>query len=85
MMEEVLAWILEKNPDLPEPPTEDEDLIGGRLIDSLAFLEFIYLLEQLTGSPISLQEVTVEDFRTLARIEKRFFGAAAEPQRSASA
>jgi acyl carrier protein len=80
MMHDVLAWILEKNPDLPQPPTEHDDLIGGRLIDSLAFLEFIYLLEELTGRPIDLQAVTIEDFRTLARIEERFFSLAAKPQ-----
>jgi acyl carrier protein len=76
MKQEVLAWILEKNPDLPQPPGDDDDLIGGGLIDSLAFLEFIYLLEELSGQSIDLQQITIDDFRTLARIEKRFFSVA---------
>lgn len=79
MKHEVLAWILEKNPDLPHPPDEHDDLIGRGLIDSLAFLEFIYLLEELTGRSIDLGQATVEDFRTLARIEECFFAAAESP------
>lgn len=82
MMQEVVAWIMEKNPDLTHPPAEDDDLIGGRLIDSLAFLEFLYFLEALTGRSIDLQQSTVEDFRTMARIEERYFAVTAEPSRA---
>ncbi|GIG56006.1 hypothetical protein Lfu02_03780 [Longispora fulva] len=72
-MDDVVAWIRDRNPELARTPAPDEDLIEGRVIDSLAFLEFIYLLEELTGRPIDLQSVTIEDFRTLATIERRFF------------
>lgn len=51
-MDDVVAWIRDRNPELARTPAPDEDLIEGRVIDSLAFLEFIYLLEELTGRPI---------------------------------
>ncbi|MFD4372875.1 acyl carrier protein [Streptomyces sp. NPDC058486] len=71
-MERVAAWIQEKNPGLDGPIDADEDLIEARLIDSMDFLEFIDLLEDISGTSIDLQEVTIDDFRTLARVRDRF-------------
>lgn len=74
LMERIAAWIQSKNPELDRPVTPQEDLIEGRLIDSLDFLEFIYLLEDVSGTTIDLQEVSVDDFRSLDRIRERFLG-----------
>ncbi|MEU8629765.1 acyl carrier protein [Streptomyces sp. NPDC048669] len=71
-MERVIAWLYEKNPGLDEEIAPDEDLIEARLIDSMDFLEFIDLLEEISGSSIDLQEVTIDDFRTLNRVRERF-------------
>ncbi|MGW4779036.1 acyl carrier protein [Streptomyces filamentosus] len=71
-MERVAAWLREKNPGLKGPIDPDEDLIEARLIDSMDFLEFIDLLEDLSGTSIDLQEVTIDDFRTLGRVQERF-------------
>ncbi|MFD8013998.1 acyl carrier protein [Streptomyces sp. NPDC058955] len=71
-MERVAAWLHEKNPGLDGPIDTDEDLIEARLIDSMDFLEFIDLLEDISGTSIDLQEVTIDDFRTLARVRERF-------------
>lgn len=71
-MERVIEWLRAKNPELTGEVGDDADLIESRLIDSLQFLEFIYLLEDISGRTIDLQEVTVDDFRTLARIQERF-------------
>ncbi|MFF2780465.1 acyl carrier protein [Streptomyces sp. NPDC058052] len=71
-MERVAAWLQEKNPGLDGPVDADEDLIEARLIDSMDFLEFIDLLEDISGTSIDLQEVTIDDFRTLARVRERF-------------
>ncbi|MFF9345022.1 MULTISPECIES: acyl carrier protein [unclassified Streptomyces] len=75
-MERVAAWIQEKNPGLDGPIDADEDLIEARLIDSMDFLEFIDLLEDISGTSIDLQEVTIDDFRTLARVRERFLAPA---------
>ncbi|WP_017241884.1 acetylxylan esterase [Streptomyces sp. SS] len=75
-MERISDWLHEKNPGLDGPIDADEDLIEARLIDSMDFLEFIDLLEDLTGDTIDLQEVTIDDFRTLNRVRARFLDAA---------
>ncbi|MEU4174146.1 acyl carrier protein [Streptomyces sp. NPDC026589] len=74
-MERVVAWLNEKNPGLDGSIGVEEDLIEARLIDSMDFLEFIDLLEEISGSGIDLQEVTIDDFRTLARVKERFLAA----------
>ncbi|MFF5635988.1 acyl carrier protein [Streptomyces sp. NPDC012825] len=75
-MERIAEWLHEKNPGLDGPIDLDEDLIEARLIDSMDFLEFVDLLEELSGRSIDLQEVTIDDFRTLGRVRERFLGAA---------
>ncbi|MER5638948.1 acyl carrier protein [Kitasatospora sp. NPDC002227] len=74
-MEPITAWLREKNPGLDGPIRGDEDLIEARLIDSMDFLEFIDLLEGLSGAEIDLQEVTIDDFRTLDRVQEKFLSA----------
>ncbi|GIJ35913.1 hypothetical protein ACN26Z_20265 [Verrucosispora sp. WMMD703] len=74
-MDEIREWIRSRNPSLTGDIGEDDDLIEARLIDSLDFLDFVYLLEEVSGSPIDLQQLSVDDFRTLGRIRKRFLPA----------
>ncbi|GAA3151683.1 acyl carrier protein [Streptomyces echinatus] len=71
-MHEVREFILGRNPRLGQLPDE-LDLIDSRAINSLAFVEFIFLLEELTGEPIDPEEVDLDDFRTLNAIQARFF------------
>jgi len=71
-MERIIDWLRMKNPELSGEIGMDYDLIESRLIDSLQFLEFIYLLEEVSGQTIDLQTVTIDDFRTLERIRDRF-------------
>jgi acyl carrier protein len=70
-IDEVRAFIVERNPTA-ESLKMDDDLIDSRAIDSLAFVDFIFFLEELGGRPIDPEELDVEDFRTLRVIEKRF-------------
>ncbi|RSS81601.1 acyl carrier protein, partial [Streptomyces sp. WAC02707] len=56
-MERIAAWLHEKNPGLDGPIGPDEDLIEARLIDSMDFLEFVDLLEEVSGRSIDRQEV----------------------------
>ncbi|MFF9765933.1 acyl carrier protein [Streptomyces sp. NPDC053086] len=71
-IQEVRDFILGRNPRLGQLPDE-LDLIDSRAINSLAFVEFIFLLEELTGEPIDPEDVDLDDFRTLNAIEARFF------------
>lgn len=71
-MRAVKDFILGRNSGLTEVP-RDLDLIDSRSINSLAFVEFIFLLEELAGEPIDPEEIDLDDFRTLDAIEARFF------------
>ncbi|WP_328929824.1 acyl carrier protein [Streptomyces sp. NBC_00190] len=67
----VVDWLRERNPTVDEIP-EDLDLIENRLIDSLGFMEFILLLEDLIGRELQLDQIDVNQFRTLRSLTDNF-------------
>jgi acyl carrier protein len=71
-MQAVREFIVGRNPGLDHLP-DDLDLIDSRAINSLAFVEFIFLLEELTGQPIDPEDLDLNDFRTLGALNARFF------------
>ena len=60
------------------PIGEDEDLVLTGVLNSMHFVELLYLIESELGTEISMDEVSSEDFRTIARIRDRFFSALPE-------
>ncbi|TQF01850.1 acyl carrier protein [Kitasatospora acidiphila] len=74
-IEPIKSWILGRHPQRTDI-APDLDLIENRLIDSLSFVEFVFLLEQTSGRPIDMATVEVDHLRTLASIEEHFFAAA---------
>lgn len=73
-IEQIKSWILKRHPDR-EDLALDLDLIENRLIDSLSFVEFVFLLEQLSGRTIEMETLEVDAIRTLNAIEDSFFRA----------
>ncbi|MEW2400454.1 holo-ACP synthase [Streptomyces sp. NPDC046862] len=73
-LQQVKDWILKRHPEREDLAT-DVDLIENRLIDSLSFVEFVFLLEQLSGKPIEMETLEVDAIRTLDAIERTFFRA----------
>ncbi|MEU4166603.1 acyl carrier protein [Streptomyces sp. NPDC026665] len=71
-MDEIITWIRSKNPELDGEISGDTDLIESRLIASISFLEFISLLEDLSGKSIDVGSLSVDDFRTIDRINENF-------------
>ena len=71
-MDAVRDFILGRNPKIDEL-ADDLDLIDSRAINSLAFVEFIFLLEELTGEAIDPEDIDLDDFRTLNAVQSRFF------------
>ncbi|UQX04713.1 acyl carrier protein [Streptomyces sp. RerS4] len=67
----VVDWLLERNPDIEEIP-EDLDLIENRLVDSLGFMEFVLLLEDLIGRELQLNQIDVDHFRTLRSLQHHY-------------
>ena len=74
-IDEVRSWIMSRHPDRHAIDAE-EDLIESRLVDSLSFVELVYVIENATGVEIDFDSIDVQDFQTLSAIEKAFFVAA---------
>ncbi|MCX5375088.1 4'-phosphopantetheinyl transferase superfamily protein [Streptomyces sp. NBC_00091] len=68
----VKNWLLARHEEL-EDIAPDLDLIENRLIDSLSFVEFVFLLEQHSGRSIQLETLEVDEIRTLDAIKTHFF------------
>ena len=71
-VDQVKTWIRGRLPHLTDIGPE-EDLIESRMVDSLGFMEFLILIEKLSGQPIDIDSLDINDFRTLSRISSRFF------------
>jgi acyl carrier protein len=70
-MDRVHEWLRMKNPEAG-PIGAETDLIDNRLIDSLDFMEFVFLLEEITGRTNLLDGISVDAFRTLRDIKQNF-------------
>ena len=64
-------WLLAKHEDRTDI-APDEDLIESRLVDSLSFVDFVFLIQETGDVEIDLDSLDINDVRTLATIEKRF-------------
>ncbi len=71
-LDQLKRWILDRHRELTDVD-EDLDLIESRLIDSLSFIEFVFLVGQLSNRMIDLQTESIDKFRTLRRIDDAFF------------
>lgn len=72
-LDKVKQWILDKNQDVDQIDL-DLDLIENRVIDSLQFIDFILLLEELSGKEISMTNFSVNQVQTLRAINENFLG-----------
>jgi acyl carrier protein len=72
-LDQIKKWILARNPAV-EDIEPDYDIIENRLIDSLSFVEFVFVVEQHSGKSIDLQSVQVDEFRTINAIGQAHFG-----------
>ena len=68
----VVQYLLKKRPDLTSIDP-DLDLVENRILDSLGFVDFLYVLEEQTGEEILMENVKPSDFRTINAIRRRFF------------
>jgi D-alanine--poly(phosphoribitol) ligase subunit 2 len=65
-----------------EVPSADTDLLETGILDSFQFVELLFQLEQHFGLRVSIDDIDLEDLRTLARIARLVEvngGSAADP------
>ncbi len=74
IIEQLRGWIVSHN-QVPAHVDLDTDIIESRLIDSLSFVEFLMLLEELRGAQIPHHQVTLERFKTLRSIQQHYLEA----------
>jgi methoxymalonate biosynthesis acyl carrier protein len=66
VQERITQWFLAKvNLEIP---SADADLFETGAMDSLAFVELLLLLEQEFGVSVSVDELELENFRSIERI-----------------
>jgi len=51
-------------------PTSDTDMIDNGILDSFQFVDLVFQIEQRFGVQIEIDEIDLDDFRTLACIER---------------
>lgn len=51
-----------------EVPSPDTDLFDTGILDSLRFVELLAVLEETFGMQVSVEELEIDDFRSLSRI-----------------
>jgi acyl carrier protein len=74
MPEFITTFLRSKCPD-SDTIGPDEDLVDTGVLNSMHFVELLYLIEAELGAEISMDDVTTDDFRTIANIRARFFPA----------
>jgi acyl carrier protein len=64
-------WLLEKNPDL-DSIDDDLDLFESKLIDSINFVEFILIIEELIDREIPVSNDLVAKTSTLRLVYQHY-------------
>lgn len=72
----ITAFLRAKCPD-SGPIGLHDDLVLTGVLNSMHFVELLYLIEAELNTEISMDDVSTEDFRSIASIRDRFFPAAA--------
>jgi len=80
VLDEIRAWLRRRSASVYGSEVEidlDVDLIESRVVDSLSFMNFIMLLEELSGRPIETRDAqSIKVLRTLRSIRDNVLGAA---------
>jgi acyl carrier protein len=67
----LVDWLKQRKPELGEIDP-DADLMKAGILDSLQFVNFLFVIEQVRGAPIAQEKVVPANFATLRVIEKTF-------------
>jgi acyl carrier protein len=70
---EKLKRFLRENTKAVRAFSDTDDLIETGILDSLRFLDFIHLIEEESGKTIDMEDLNIDDFRTIERISEVYF------------
>ncbi len=69
----LVKWLKDRKPELETIPM-DADLVTEGILDSLQFVNFLFVIEQARGEPIPQDLVIPSNFTTLNDIARNFLG-----------
>jgi acyl carrier protein len=72
-IETLRAWLLEKHPDL-DTIDDELDLFEHKIIDSLNFVEYILIIEELIDREIPVTPDLMPKTASLAQVRQHFLG-----------
>lgn len=70
--EEFVSWVLEKK-KISSELSLNEDLVDAGVLDSLFFVEYILMIQELSGRDIEVGEELLDTTRTLERVRLNYF------------
>lgn len=73
---ELVDWVAVKK-KLSQPVNLSQDLVDTGVLDSLFFVEYILMIEDLSGVEVEVGEELLEKTRTLKMVKENFFQASA--------
>ena len=73
---ELVDWVVLKK-KLSEPVNLTQDLVDTGVLDSLFFVEYILMIEDLSGTEVVVGEELLEKTRTLQMVKEHFFQSSA--------
>ncbi len=65
---EVKQWLLSKKKYLSDIPF-DLDLIEHDVVDSLSFVEYVLVIEEISGKEVVVDDTVLDKVRTLAQVQ----------------
>jgi acyl carrier protein len=69
---ELLEWLQERNKSGKDIKLTT-DLIEEKVIDSLTFVEYVMMIEEVTGQTVVVDDSILTKVNTLAKVEQTFF------------
>lgn len=75
--QKVIDFITKADPTV-DINDESVDLIESRVIDSLKFTELLQIIEEATGEEVDIEDLDVDDYRSIASIRAKYFSDEAE-------
>lgn len=72
-LDRIREWILARHPQGADVGI-DIDLIRSGLVDSVSFVEYVLVIEDVCGQEIEINESILERVRTLRNVAENFLG-----------
>ncbi len=68
---EIKQWLLSKKRYLSDIAL-DFDLIDNAIVDSLSFVEYVLVIEEISGKEVVVDDTVLEKVRTLERVQHNY-------------